>query len=257
MNQHREQASTENLSEHPETAERVAVVAGWLIDGLLRPACVAQAMREWQVSRRTAQVYVARAARRIAQAAQHKDPLFSLKLSQVQRAKLLNQLSELLREPNFTDPQVWKLKLQTIQTALKALDSSDRAAAQILKSPQPSQSHSPRPPVPRWECPPAGPQMLRPAQPPVQQAEPRKPVPPVPPSRELSEAELAAVLGLAAQGDAGRISIVPAARKPNADKEKRHGHGAQHPTALGRNSCALATGDIAKVPAPPAKRPEP
>jgi hypothetical protein len=256
MNELRDQSRTETLSEHPETAERVAVAAGWLVDGLLRPACVALAMREWQVSRRTAQVYVARAARRIAQSAQHKDPLFSLKLSQVQRAKLLSQLSELLREPNFTDPQVWKLKLQTIQTALKALDSSDRAAAQINKSPQVSQPYPLKARSPRQDCPSAEPQMLRSAQPPVQKEDTRKAVPPAPVPRGLSEAELAAVLGLAAQGDTGRISIVDAVRKSNADNEKRQAKRAQSSAAPKRNSCALATGEVAKMPASPAKGPE-
>jgi len=256
MNEHRDQACTENLSEHPETAERVAVAAGWLVDGLLRPACVALAMREWQVSRRTAQVYVARAARRIAQSAQHKDPLFNLKLSQVQRAKLLSQLSELLREPNFTDPQVWKLKLQTIQTALKALDSSDRAAAQINKSPQTSQPNPQKARSPRQDSAPGFPQMLRSAPPPVQKEETKKAVPPAHLPRGLSEAELAAVLGLAAQGDAGRISIVEAVRKSNADKEKSQDKRAQSSAAPRRNSCALATGEVAKMPGSSAKGPE-
>lgn len=122
------------VHEHKTTCERVNAIATWLVDGKLRPECVASAMREWQVSRRTAQVYVARAARRIVKATTFEDPLFAMKLSQVQRDRLHQDLQELLRRGECIPFPIWQMKLKTIQADLKLLDSRDRTAAKLLQA---------------------------------------------------------------------------------------------------------------------------
>jgi hypothetical protein len=119
------------LAERPTTSDRILRVAGWLVEGKVRPECVAMAMKEWQVSRRTAQVYVARAARRIGRMATDEDPLFAMKLGQIQRDLLYQELQNLLRGGEFIPFPHWQMKVKTIQATLKVLDSRDRTAARI------------------------------------------------------------------------------------------------------------------------------
>ena len=62
------------------------------------------------------------------------DPQFALKLSQVQRDRLHQELQELLRRGEFLPLPHWKMKIQTIQTDMKLLDSRDRTAARLLQT---------------------------------------------------------------------------------------------------------------------------
>lgn len=120
-------------NEHELTRERVGAVAGWLVEGKLRPNCVVEAMEQWHVSRRMAQVYVARAAARIVKTTTFEDPRFALKLSQIQRDKLHLELQELLRGNGLIEHSNWQLRLKTIQADMKLLDSRDRTAAKLLQ----------------------------------------------------------------------------------------------------------------------------
>jgi hypothetical protein len=90
-------------------------------------------MGKWKVSRRTAQVYVQKAANRIARMTEYDDPLFALKLSQLQRDKLFQQLQNLQIDSVQMEPHEVRSLLQTIQAQLKVLDSRDRTAAKIAQ----------------------------------------------------------------------------------------------------------------------------
>ena len=120
-------------SERPTIRQRILAVCGWLADGKLRPECVRDAVQQWQVSRRTAQVYVQKAAARLARFNTYDDPLFALKLSQVQRDRLFQQLQHLMREGEFMPLPHVKMMLQAVQTTLKLLDSRDRTAVKLLQ----------------------------------------------------------------------------------------------------------------------------
>lgn len=124
---------TARTTERDTTRARILDVAAWLTSGLLRPEAVVAAMQQWQVSRRTAQVYVHKAANRIARMTEFDDPLFAMKLSQLQRDKLYQQLQTLQTESVQMEPHEVRSLLQTIQTQLKLLDSRDRTAAKIAQ----------------------------------------------------------------------------------------------------------------------------
>jgi hypothetical protein len=120
-------------TEREVTRERIERVASWLIGGALRPEAVKEAMAQWHVSRRTGQVYVKKAAERIARMSEYKDPLFALKLSQVQRDRLFQEVQALLRSSEMPTPQYLRTVLQAVQAELKILDSRDRTAAKIAQ----------------------------------------------------------------------------------------------------------------------------
>lgn len=132
MNATTKPETTQTL-ERQKTRERILAVAAWLTQGLLRPQAVAGAMREWNVSRRSAQVYVQKAANRIAKMAEYDDPLFAMKLSQLQRDRLFQQLQNLQMDSVQMEPHEVRSILQTIQAQLKVLDSRDRTAAKIAQ----------------------------------------------------------------------------------------------------------------------------
>jgi hypothetical protein len=216
-------------NEKEAARERVTAVAGWLVEGKLRPECVAAAMSEWQVSRRTAQVYVARAAARIAKATTFEDPLFALKFSQVQRDKVFQELQTLLRDGQLLELPHWKLKLQTLQATLRMLDSRDRTAARLLQ-------------LQRTEAPP--PKTLR--------RDPPPPPPPTPPRPDAS---------LRASGITPPPTPAPKTLRPEPARPPAPQRPDLTPQELDRAAAAIlrvpkqATESVSILPKPPNEKP--
>jgi hypothetical protein len=262
------------LAERPTTSERILRVASWLVEGKLRPECVALAMKEWQLSRRTAQIYVARAARRIGRMTTYEDPLFAMKLGQIQRDLLYQELQNLLRGGEYAPLPQWQMKIKAIQTTLKVLDSRDRTAARIAQmeaktrplTPNPSPlstgESSPVSPGARGDSQGPGPQMLRegkaatcaakrhpdwPKSPGKAQAVPASP-PLAPTPRRQCQPDLASSLRSFAARPAAQatedIAIVPSPRKPNAAKDLRPAAT----TAPGVANCALESKEVVDMP---------
>jgi hypothetical protein len=126
-------AEAKQAKEREVTRERIERVASWLIGGAMRPEAVKEAMDQWHVSRRTGQVYVQKAARKIARMSEFEDPLFAMKLSQLQRDRLFQEVQALLRSSEMPTPQYLRTVLQAVQAELKILDSRDRTAAKIAQ----------------------------------------------------------------------------------------------------------------------------
>lgn len=228
------------LNEHEATRERVLAVAGWLMEGKLRPECVAAAISQWSVSRRTAQVYVARAAARIVRATTFADPLFALKLSQVQRDKLHQELQELLRQGDFIPVPQWQMKVKTIQADMKLLDSRDRTALKLLALEAQQAKTDPRPQPAKAT---RAEKTLRRDQP-AAKTNPQPTSAPTPqatqPSVDFVKRARAALFDDPAQPTA-QIAIVPEANR-NLLNELRPAQGSRTMPAPFQNSCALATG---------------
>jgi hypothetical protein len=123
----RAEAATENVIE-----ERQQTLAEMLIFGASRREVTQFAEAQWGLSRRTAQEYLKRVRERLARDEAAQDRLFYLKLSQLQRDKLVGLALRYAHENRERlDPKVLQ-SLAAITTAVRGLlDSRDRAAGEI------------------------------------------------------------------------------------------------------------------------------
>jgi hypothetical protein len=111
---------------------RYQVIAEIIVNGASRQDAIALSVRRWQVSVRTAELYVQTVRKRLAGEAAEGDRLFYLHLSQLQRDRMVGLV---LRYTARTDadynPQVMQ-SLASMLTAVRGLlDSRDRTAAEI------------------------------------------------------------------------------------------------------------------------------
>jgi hypothetical protein len=112
--------------------DRLHVLAEMLVYGASRQDILDLAQRRWGVSRRTAQDYLHTVRQRLAGEAADEDRLFALRLSQLQRDKLVGLA---LRYTQHTkeefDPKVLQSLAAMITAVRGLLDSRDRTAAEI------------------------------------------------------------------------------------------------------------------------------
>ncbi len=112
--------------------ERLQVLAEMLVYGASRREALEMAQQKWGVSRRTAQAYLQRVQQQLAREAADEDRLFHLRLSQLQRDKLVGLALRYAHDKREQlDPHVLQ-SLSAIITAVRGLlDSRDRAAGEI------------------------------------------------------------------------------------------------------------------------------
>lgn len=115
-----------------ERDHRLLSISTWLLEGQPRTEVVATAQALWGISRRTAQLYVQQAQRRLAREAIEEDRLFYLRLSQLQRDKVLNLVFRYLQQGLF-DPKVLRALTGLVTAVQKLLDSRDQTAAEVHK----------------------------------------------------------------------------------------------------------------------------
>jgi hypothetical protein len=112
--------------------ERLQTMAEMLIFGASRRDVIQFAEAQWRLSKRTAQEYLKRVQERLSRDEASEDRLFYLKLSQLQRDKLVGLALRYAHENRERlDPKVLQ-SLAAITTAVRGLlDSRDRAAGEI------------------------------------------------------------------------------------------------------------------------------
>jgi len=118
-----------STAEAPENVSaRLLRVAAWLAEGRTRAEVCALTRKRWEVSRRTAQLYVQKLERRLAHEGEKADPIFRLKLSQLQRERLLRLGHRFLRRAEALDAGVLGRVTGLLSAMGRLLDSRDRAA---------------------------------------------------------------------------------------------------------------------------------
>jgi hypothetical protein len=140
------------LAEVPDPVEdRLQILAEMLVYGASREEILDQAQRRWGVSRRTAQDYLHTVRQRLTGEAAEDDRLFALRLSQLQRDKLVGlALRYTLSTKEEFDPKVLQSLAAMITAVRGLLDSRDRTAAEIhqLVAEQICKTESAAPPRP-------------------------------------------------------------------------------------------------------------
>jgi hypothetical protein len=112
--------------------ERLLEVAEMLIFGASRREVIEMARRRFGVSQRTAQLYVQQAQKRMALEAADEDRLFHLRLSQLQRDKLVGLALRYAHDNREQlDPRVLQSLAAVITAVRGLLDSRDRAVGEI------------------------------------------------------------------------------------------------------------------------------
>jgi hypothetical protein len=109
---------------------RVLRLIEQLVDGTPRRKLVVLSMHEWNISKRTAQVYVKEAEDALHAEACELPPLFALELSQMQRNKILERLLERANGSGENDVNDY---CKLINMAIRILDSRDRTAERMLR----------------------------------------------------------------------------------------------------------------------------
>ncbi len=123
----RAEAATENVIE-----ERLQAVAEMVIFGASRREVTLFTRAQWGLGRRTAQEYLKRVQERLAREAGTQDRLFYLKLSQLQRDRLVGLALRYAQENlDHLDARVLQTLAGMITAARGLLDSRDRAAGEI------------------------------------------------------------------------------------------------------------------------------
>ena len=125
------EVKTTTVNERDEVQKRLLQLDDWLLAGKLRSEAVLLATQLWQVSRRTAQLYVHKAMARLEREAEATDRAFLLRLSILQRNRLYQRLEDLLQRGMMFDPRHARAMIQAVQTALRLLDSRDRAVMKL------------------------------------------------------------------------------------------------------------------------------
>lgn len=111
-----------------EAEYRQLMVMDWLQQSRTRTEAVACAVMQWGVSRRSAQLYVQRAIRRLTREAAQENRGFFLRLSQLQRDRLLQQVIAAAEGRKDLDAAAMKALAQLVDAGCKLLDSRDRTA---------------------------------------------------------------------------------------------------------------------------------
>jgi hypothetical protein len=111
---------------------RLEAIAEMLVYGATPQDVLARAQKHWGVSHRTAQEDLRTVRQRLAGDAAADDHLFSLRVSQLQRDKLVGlALRYMINPPEDLDPKLLQ-SLASLLTAVRGLlDSRDRTAAEI------------------------------------------------------------------------------------------------------------------------------
>jgi hypothetical protein len=112
--------------------DRLQVIADMLIYGGSRQEILALAQKRWGVSLRTAQDYLHTVQQRLAGEAAQEDLFLALRVSQLQRDKLVGlALRYTCNPPADLDPRVLQALASLITAVRGLLDSRDRTAAEI------------------------------------------------------------------------------------------------------------------------------
>ncbi len=123
----RAEAAVESVIE-----ERLQALAEMVIFGASRREVMQFALAQWGLSRRTAQEYLKRVQERLARDTAGEDRLFYLKLSQLQRDRLVGLALRYAHENREKlDPRVLQALAGIITAVRGLLDSRDRAAGEI------------------------------------------------------------------------------------------------------------------------------
>ncbi len=114
-----------------ELRERLLCVSEWLLDGQPQHEMVALAMARWSIERRTAQVYLQKARRRLAAQAAREDRMFYLRLSQMQRDRLMRLVFRHMEIIEHHTPQKLRALTGLVAATCRLLDSRDQTATAI------------------------------------------------------------------------------------------------------------------------------
>src|SRR5262245_11083278 len=106
-----------------EMDQRLDIMRIWRVEGMSRQEVKHQAIAYWNVSTRTAQLYVRKVEQSLGQHARSGDELVNLELSQLMRDRLLKELSHRLVGANGMET---KELLQIVNATRTLLDSRDR-----------------------------------------------------------------------------------------------------------------------------------
>lgn len=127
--------------------ERLGLVVGWLLDGLTRTEVLEHVQQRWQVGLRMAQIYVQRAQRQLAAESFQEDRIYYLRLSQVQRDRLLRLVFQTVQTLGHTSPEQIRALATLVAAGCRLLDSRDRTARTL----QQAQDDLGQPPLPSPE----------------------------------------------------------------------------------------------------------
>jgi hypothetical protein len=111
---------------------RLAAIAEMLVYGASHQEILALVQKQWGVSRRTAQDDLHTTRQRLAGEAAGEDHLFSLRVAQLQRDKLVGlALRYVLNPPEDLDPKLLQSLAALLAAVRGLLDSRDHTAAEI------------------------------------------------------------------------------------------------------------------------------